>query len=181
MSGPCWVEKRGSGQEKKQWFLHCDIISVPCQGCERRLQVVRSVICWGVRGRQRDTEIERGDFSAVWGEVPLAPSSLRSLPWLQCLMDVLFYLAPLFTCSILGGAPGLGLSPSSFRHTCWVFLSMPGCVPEIPRALCPAPRSLSTSWVRIPAAHWTSLPSCPLDTSRSACPKLNTPQFSLCP
>ena len=64
------------GGERRQWPGEKALISSlwhyirPCQGCERRLQVVRSVICWGVRGRERDTEIERGDFSAVWGESP---------------------------------------------------------------------------------------------------------------
>lgn len=166
MGGPCWVEQRGSGQEKAVTPLHCDIISVPARVGERRLQVARSVMCWSVRGeREREIQKQRGAgiFLQLQGKSPFGfLFSPRSLPWLQCLMDVPFYLAPLFTCSVHGGVPGLGLSPSSLfaapaecSHPCQAVCQRPPELSAQPQDLFQPPESYST-------AHWTSPPLCPL-------------------
>ena len=182
VGGPCWVEKAGGDQEKKQWFLHCDIVSVSSQGWERRLQVVRSVICLGVRGRETERYRNRdgGDFSAVWGEKSIwLPLLLEAFPgcsawWMSPSMWLLFFhLFCTWWCPQFGSQP-IFFSP----HT----LSVP-----IHARLCARDSQSSLPSPKMSFNLLCPTPCCPLDISTLMSPRhiplsmSQTGQLSLCP
>lgn len=186
VGGPCWVEKGDGDQEKKKWFwrgfppLWHYISSLPRVWEETPLRVVEGVICWDVSGRE--TERERGIFLQSEGKRPFGSFSSQKLPCLQCLMDAPLPPGSCFsTCSLHGAALGLGLSPASFRNThSEGSHPLQGCARDSQSSF-PSPEISLKLLTPAPPTHWTSPPSCPLDASRSTCPKLNTLPFSLYP